>query len=421
MGNNVLITNRCNLNCPYCFAADELERNDNTNKAEMSISDFEYVADFFVKSGVNEISLLGGEPTLHSQFKQVIDIAIDRNLKIVLKSNGLWGESVNEVLTKIPPGKIRFNINLNEPDTYTKSSWKILNENVAKYSKDYDTSVRLTIFNENTVLDYALDFTIKHSINKLFWCMAHPICSVPTVLKDKNTHFMPISKYEQIAPEICRLTKAATANNILCYSDHVCTMCMFNKEELNIIRKNKGALNTVCDPVIDITTDLRVLYCFPMSTFFKDLSLKDFESINEIREFFIGRIKLYKESFVAIEKCNSCSFFENKVCSGGCLSHREFPHSHTTSNGEYIKSVFELKPTADKDLIFCKLNSQNSGFSTKTNKHYIFSDIEHEFLANCNGSKTISEISNVIFQNHMNVKNNDLIDVYHNLAGKRLI
>lgn len=105
MGNNVLITNRCNLNCPYCFFADELERNDNTNKAEMSISDFEYVADFFVKSGVNEISLLGGEPTLHSQFKQVIDIAIDRNLKIVLKSNGLWGESVNEVLTKIPPGK----------------------------------------------------------------------------------------------------------------------------------------------------------------------------------------------------------------------------------------------------------------------------------------------------------------------------
>lgn len=59
---NINITDRCNLKCPYCFYAENL--NNHLIESPLSLKGVETLLSFFEKIGVKKINLTGGEPTL---------------------------------------------------------------------------------------------------------------------------------------------------------------------------------------------------------------------------------------------------------------------------------------------------------------------------------------------------------------------
>ena len=78
------ITEKCNLRCTHCYMGERLE-----HERYMSLDLVkEVLSTARVLYGQYKVYLLGGEPTLHPQFADVLQICKDENYKVVLTSNG---------------------------------------------------------------------------------------------------------------------------------------------------------------------------------------------------------------------------------------------------------------------------------------------------------------------------------------------
>jgi len=75
-------TLKCNFSCSFCFnrAINPVD--------DISISDFEELISIVSDIGVKEIDMLGGEPTLHPKFNQIIDVLSRTKLRTTISTNG---------------------------------------------------------------------------------------------------------------------------------------------------------------------------------------------------------------------------------------------------------------------------------------------------------------------------------------------
>ena len=82
------ITERCNLTCPTCFAGSSPQ-----HSTMMELDEFKRQVDQLVaggKSGSDMIQLSGGEPTIHPQFIEMVELLFDRGFKkVCINSNGI--------------------------------------------------------------------------------------------------------------------------------------------------------------------------------------------------------------------------------------------------------------------------------------------------------------------------------------------
>jgi organic radical activating enzyme len=66
---NIAILNYCNLKCEYCFADDMIHE----ESSAVTLEDFQKILEFTAKvPGMNHIGIIGGEPTLHPQFDEIL-------------------------------------------------------------------------------------------------------------------------------------------------------------------------------------------------------------------------------------------------------------------------------------------------------------------------------------------------------------
>ncbi|MBQ8188155.1 MAG: radical SAM protein [Lachnospiraceae bacterium] len=79
------ITNQCNLNCTTCYNRSGL----NKERTELSAAQLEQIIQNFLPYGLERILLSGGEPTLHTELEQILDL-IDRypKLSFGISTNG---------------------------------------------------------------------------------------------------------------------------------------------------------------------------------------------------------------------------------------------------------------------------------------------------------------------------------------------
>jgi uncharacterized Fe-S cluster-containing radical SAM superfamily protein len=102
---DIELTTACNLNCYNC------DRSCGTapSKEHLTLEQIKCFIDESIKYNKkwNEIKLLGGEPTLHPQFWEILDILREYQLKyspdtsIAMATNG-YGSKVNNILEKLP-------------------------------------------------------------------------------------------------------------------------------------------------------------------------------------------------------------------------------------------------------------------------------------------------------------------------------
>ena len=312
---NLIITDVCNRNCPYCFAEPKMNHSQQKNQTQkknrhITIKNYSVYLDFLKKSKDNKLKLLGGEPTLHPKFTELVNIGLERNFEITIFTNGMWSSQVLNYFRKGIDPKVGFVFNLNEPgqrtkneDTLQSKSLEIVGNHGKSgfniYRKDFDL-----LFLGDIIEKYALKKSIRLGL-------ACPITSTRNkYIKNEDLKIAGTRLVEQL--------RQLEKRNILGTFDCGFPLCMFSENELGSIALTTEGFISLCSPIIDVSMDLSAWPCFPLSEIL-NVRLLDFKSKDELRKYYREKFKPLRQ-FGSQEECLGCKYLERIQCSGGCLA-----------------------------------------------------------------------------------------------------
>lgn len=308
---NLLLTTVCNRRCKYCFAKSKLTDNSGKVNQFITLEKIRKVIEFLKISEENTISLLGGEPTLHPQFTDILTLFNNERFAVNVFTNGIISSSTIEAIKNSRIEKINFLVNTNEQHENRPHDWdKILHtfEEIPYY-----TILGFTIYRTDFNAEFLIELCNKYNLLKhIRLGIAQP------VLNQKNNYLSP-EYYKKIGKKICDLSDLCIQHDILLWFDCGFTLCMFDQNQLELLKKNNVHLQFSCGTTIDVGPDLTVWNCFPLSCV-HNTKLKQFSTTQDIQDH-------YRKNFPPrfnngiYPHCQECKYFLTKQCSGGCAAH----------------------------------------------------------------------------------------------------
>ena len=300
---NVSVTTHCNRACPHCFAFPGL-RNGGERTACMDRPTYDRVLTFLRRSGIRQVRLLGGEPTLHPDFVWMVNRAIEAGFEVMVFSNGTMPPAALDRLASLPPEKASVLLNMNAFDERDDS--QTLSRLAARAIAGF------TLCSPNPRLDRLLELVQRFSLSRnVRLGLAH------RVVGGANTHLGP-SMYDRVGRTVVAFARAAAEKDIRISLDCGFTPCMFPEHELSELGAAAEDVGVRCNPIPDILPDGNVIACYPLAALGSE-SLPDQEDANDLRERFTRRLDRLRTLGVFPE-CSGCRLRASGRCTGGCLA-----------------------------------------------------------------------------------------------------
>lgn len=310
---NLAISAVCNRSCAYCFTVDHLSiRGQDRNPIATKFLETERFAerlDFLTRSGLREVRLLGGEPTLHPAFEELVKQAWSGGQEITVFSNGLMPARALDCLANLPAWQCTVIVNVNQPD-----------ESEQDYRRQIETIQRLgerampgfTIYRPDFEAEFLLDLIATTGCSPVIRLgLAHPCLS-------GTNRFLHPNQYRSVAVKIVRLARAAAQTGIRLDFDCGFVRCMFSDAELDTLRQAQACIAWECSPILDVDLAGKVIHCYPLARFMS-LPLTPTATTAQMRSEFEARTRPYRQADV-FPQCSACPFRIAGECSGGCLA-----------------------------------------------------------------------------------------------------
>jgi hypothetical protein len=320
---NLSITTECNRQCSYCFARSAF-KHQISKVPYMSLETFQRALDFLERSDIDQARLLGGEPTLHPEFPDLVEYVLDRKLRLLVFSNGFMPETAVRCLEKTPIDRTAILINITDnpllggvgvgnplvpekphPEEHTRQImvFQRLGSRVL---------LGLNIYTPAQPFDFMLDLIERYSLARTIRLgLAHPCVS-------GDNHFLPPQYYPTIGRRISEFATQARKIGVNVEFDCGFVPCMFSLEGLETLGKTAEETGQRCNPILDILPDGQVVSCYPLAHLHCE-PLPDDRDASWLRSQFEQRLKPYR-SVGIFRECSSCSLRENGMCLGGCLA-----------------------------------------------------------------------------------------------------
>ncbi|MCP3921600.1 MAG: radical SAM protein [Desulfobacterales bacterium] len=305
---NIILTDYCNQSCPYCFAKKMMD-GDSKN---ISIEKYRFAVDYLLRNNQKLIGLIGGEPTLHPDFVDLVDYIIKNNGIIRLFTNGLIGDNnlINH-LSNISKDKLHILVNLNDKNFYSKKQITYLNNVFENLNEKI--VVGYNIYTETFSLEFHQQMINKFNLVKN---IRLGLTSPNTGSDEKD--FIKNNNISTIANSIMTNVDIVEQDDIMINLDCGFYMCMFTTEQLGILMQKTMGFNSLCNPIIDIDINLDAHRCFPLTGFAK-VNLKEFDNFDDIIKHFDTRFEGFK-IFGKNNQCISCKHLKRKQCRGECFA-----------------------------------------------------------------------------------------------------
>lgn len=310
---NIVITTYCNRRCPYCFALDAME---DAPARNMSMPEFVVIADMLVAARRSSVGVLGGEPTLHPQFYEMVWYLVSRGINARVFTNGICSDELMDELETLPRrDRVTFIVNVNFPEIETETNRVRQAKFLRRFAPICDLS--LNIFRADLdplfLADVAREAGIRN--RRIRVGFAQPIAG-------EGNEFLKLEDYRGVARQIVRLAEGVFDQGIVVSLDCGFPLCAFSDEELGRLRRTNANTKFVCDTATDIAPGLMAWSCFPLakrnrSKVERTTRLEDLE-----KRFTNMNGDLRKQSARGVfQECEACPYLKRKVCHGGCLAH----------------------------------------------------------------------------------------------------
>jgi hypothetical protein len=278
---------------------------------------------------IPSINLLGGEPTLHSQFKEVIKEFQKERLPMYLFTNGLVKQDLADFIRDTEEIHTIM-LNLNPPGEYTATQEEtIYGFTYECTSRNKDFVVGVNVFRPDFNGEYAINFMNDFDIKLARIGLANPLCNSDGVPHNK---FIEPRDFRKVAQSVVDFSTMCFNNDIYLTFDCVVPWCMFTEAQLGRLYKQTARLEAACEPIIDVGTDLKVWRCFATSNFHNDKYIDDFESLDDVMEHFTKAFLKYQD-FGGFKECETCRHHHMKQCQGGCIGYSILRYNAKTYYG----------------------------------------------------------------------------------------
>lgn len=145
----LILTSRCNFNCPYCRGMK------NEDKGDMSYDDASHVVELWASDKLKNIRFSGGEPTLWPRLVELVSFAKERGIeRVALSTNGSADFEIYEGLAKA--GVNDFSISLDSCCASTGDKmagnlpiWDKVVDNIKRIAEISYTTVGVVLTEEN--------------------------------------------------------------------------------------------------------------------------------------------------------------------------------------------------------------------------------------------------------------------------------
>jgi MoaA/NifB/PqqE/SkfB family radical SAM enzyme len=287
-------------------------------KKEMSLDDFKKTLLKMKKNPkIKVIKLLGGEPTLHSKFKEITNLSLKYFPYVQIFTNGIFSDDLaNFLISKTP--NVAFTFNVTTPGF-------LLNPKIRSL-----VSLRIKGLAKKTIITLSLTFDMNSDINLFFKAIGEETLSLVhqfrlgfanPIAGEKNLY--QFTDFPKMGQQLVNIVSIIRKNNPKGKISLNCgfTRCMFNENQFEYIKKEVEIPGFGCfgkESSFDLQTDLTAFHCFPLSPIDKiDTRHKSFSSANN---------QLLKKRFsywakIRQQVCLKCPFygFGGGKCPGPCL------------------------------------------------------------------------------------------------------
>lgn len=306
---NQIITNYCNANCSFCFAADSRSRMLREGSLQMDKTEFRSWLDFTLRAGISELRLLGGEPTLHPDFPEFVKVGREAGCSILVFSNGVMPEESRNALAALDPEVCTVVVNMSadiRKDDFD-SRMKTLQMLGLRIKLGY------TLVSPDFSLSVAAAFIQVFNLRKSIRLgLSHP------TWRGENQALHP-KRYPVIGQRIFEESFRTARFGIRLEADCGFVRCMFG-QNFSRLKENGFDYISCCTPVIDQCTGGKILPCFALSNFHA-LDRDDFSDAKGAFDRMTELLQPY-HSFGIYPECSSCVYFEANECCGGCMAAR---------------------------------------------------------------------------------------------------
>ena len=316
---NILLTERCNLKCSYCFAVDYTSKHAN----EIAFEDFKKAVAFIMCDNPNQkLGIIGGEPTLYSRFGDVLDF-LESEEKVkhaVIFTNGIrLGLYKEQIRSK----KLVFLINSNDPREVGPENHKEMTENIRWLVEERHLKnnilLGLNIYKKNMDVTYFCDL-----LKEFGFQFARISVVVPNDMEKYRNALEYFIEMKETVLSI--FEKLAKVNVLPKYDCNKIPACVWTEEEKKRIQHLFGKrlelsniLNqtVTCKPTVDIDTELNVIRCFGFSGEHK-VRMADYKNLEDLTNYFINAIDArYKKLECPVKICRT---EKKNSCLGGCMA-----------------------------------------------------------------------------------------------------
>lgn len=334
MSLRVCVTYKCNTSCKFCYASGL----DKEFTEDMSLSDFTGLMKWLRANGWKRLIFLGGEPTAHAYFEDMLDICYREGVFVTLFSNGLFNERVLKKLRSPFVGDI--SINYPEEQFSTAQKEQCLKNLEYLAGEKFDLSIADEVDGKSENWKELVKAAMKLKV-AIRWSLILPGYS------EKISTKAVFDDFKLVGAQLIEILETCIEKNILCYVLRPVPVCIFTSEQFEQIKKmGKYLIYTRCilgfrgdyTTALTINPDLSTYLCNnfyakgPPISYFKDR-----DSINSYYE------KIFKENMVIppIKQCSECAPFGNflsiikdkklalkeclsdgNVCQAGCIDFR---------------------------------------------------------------------------------------------------
>lgn len=306
---NIALTATCNRTCSFCFAADAMQSQESSDKY-MPIAQFEEALDFLVRSQIPEARLLGGEPTIHPEFGRMLDLVLERGLRVVVFSGGMIPERALRRLEELPSSTLSVLLNVIPPAT-GKPQQLLRQEQVLRRLGDR-VVLGVTIDSAAVEIGFLLEMIERHGLARSVRLgLAHP------TLNGSNAYLHP-RHYPEVGRRVADFGLLAQARGVRLEFDCGWVPCMFPEGALAELGKTPDDVGLRCSPILDLMPTGQVISCYPLAAH-ATAALTPDHTAQQLRAHFATRQEADRK-FMLYRECEDCSFRARGECTGGCLS-----------------------------------------------------------------------------------------------------